>query len=222
MTAAIFLVYAFIHVALFVTSIALLYRRRTLSTVPLSLVTAGLAYDNAMIAVGGSLGVGQELMQLSVPRFFMHALATPMLLLAALGLIQRTSADWSHAQLAKVFSLTLVVLLIAVGFWSDMLMLELEPKSEGSILSYSNANSFPVAPIATIIALIAAGLVLWRNGGGTWVLLGTLTQLAVTFVGEAVVFAGNFGEVALLAALVWTDVTVRPKVPSLAEKSVGS
>lgn len=201
----IFILYAAGHLSLFVCAAWLLVSRRTLATVPLMIVTAGLVYDNAMLALGGSIGVGQQLEQLSVPRYFMHAVSTPLLILTALGLVQRTEAHWSFALPSIGLAVLIVVALVAFGFWTDMITLQLEPEQEGGIVSYGNANSIPVAPIATIIILFAAAAIIWWRGGGPILLVGAVIQFAAAATAEALVFAGNLGELALLAGLVWTD-----------------
>lgn len=177
---------------------------------PLLLVTAGLVYDNAMLAFGESLGFGQQLEQLSVPRYFLHAISTPLLILTALGFIQRTGAQWSTAKTTMVLVVLLVISLVVFGIWTDMVTLRLEAQQEEGLVSYGNASTIPVAPIATIVALIAAGLVVWRRGGGVALLLGALLEFAAAAMGGALVFAGNLGELALLAGLVWTDWKLDP------------
>ena len=210
MAALIFMLYALGHVGLFVSATILLVKRHGPATVPLILVTAGLVYDNTMLALGGSLGLGQQLEQLSIPRYFMHAVSTPLLLLTGLGLVQRSGLRWSHANAAKVRAILVILALVGLGFWGDMVNLQLEPQTEGGITSYGNANSVPIAPIVTIVLLIGAAVIVWRRGGGIWFLLGALVQLGSAFVGDALVFAGNFGELALLAGLVWTDWRLMP------------
>lgn len=205
MTPAIFLFYAVGHLGLFAAAIALLVTRGQAATVPLVLVTAGLVYDNAMLAFGGTIGFGQQLEQLSVPRYFMHAVSTPLLVLTALGLLQRAGPKWSRAPLTWGFATLLVIAMIGVGFWSDMWRLALEPQSEAGLVSYGNANSVPIAPMVTIVVLIVAGVVLWRHGAGPVLLAAALLQFAAAALGEALVFAGNLGELLLLAGLVWTD-----------------
>lgn len=52
MTPLIFLLYALGHLALFGWALSLLLRRSSPATVPLLIVTFGLVYDNALLAVG--------------------------------------------------------------------------------------------------------------------------------------------------------------------------
>lgn len=207
MTSTVFLLYALIHAALFAWALALLVRYRHAATVPLLIVTFGLIYDNAMLAAGGAIGHGELLERLSVPRFFMHAVGTPLLMLAALALMRRAGVKWARTSLAAIAIAGLTPAMIAVGFDADMIGLQLEAKSIAGVVSYGNAATSgpPIAPTVTIAILIAAGVGVWRHGGGPWLLLGSLVQLAAAMIGDAIVIAGNLGEVALLAGLVVTD-----------------
>jgi hypothetical protein len=49
----------------------------------------------------------------------------------------------------------------------------------------------------------------WRRGGGPVLLVATLVQFAAAMLGDALFFAGNLGELALLAGLIWTDWRLR-------------
>ena len=207
MNSLIFLIYALGHMALFVWALHLFLRYRHPATVPLLLVLFGLVYDNAVLAGGAFIGAGDVLEQLSVPRFFMHAFGTPLLILSALGLVRRVGAKWSFGAAAAATAVTLTVLMIAIGVYKDVVSLELAAKSAGDLISYGNAAAAgpPVAPIVTILALVGAGVIVARRGGGPWLLIGSLVQFTAAALGDAAVFIGNLGELALLAALVVTD-----------------
>lgn len=207
MISAFFLVYAVGHLLLFGIALALFVRHRHVSTVPLLVVTFGLVYDNLLLGTGGMLGHGEMLARLSIPRFFMHAVATPMLMLSALGLVQRSGARWADSPATIAAVSLLVVAMIAVGFHSDMVRLALEPRQAADLISYTNAAKAgpPVAPMVTIAVLLAAGALVWRRGAGLWLLAGSGVQFAAAAAGSAIAVAGNFGELALLAGLVATD-----------------
>ncbi len=51
------------------------------------LIILGLIYDNAIISVGASIGAGSYLKSLSMPRFILHDLLTPTLLLNGFALV---------------------------------------------------------------------------------------------------------------------------------------
>lgn len=206
-TSLIFLLYALGHLALFGWAMLLFLRHRHPATVPLLIVTFGLVYDNAMLAGGSLIGHGALLEQLSVPRFFMHAFGTPLLMLSALGLARRAGSKWAQSAVVAASIVLLTVAMIAVGVNADLVQLDLEAKSPAGVVSYGNAAAGgpPVAPIVTILVLIAAGIVIGRRGGGPWLLIGSLVQFAAAALGNAIVIAGNLGELALLAGLVMTD-----------------
>ena len=207
MISTVFLLYAFGHLVLFVLSLLAFRRWRQPATVPLLLVTAGLVYGNLMLALGGTIGFGPRLETLSVPRFFLHAVSTPLLMLTGLGLARRAGSRLAAMPLVGGLVVLLTLAMIAAGFHLDMLELRLEPQQEGDLVSYGNAAAagVPLAPVATIAVLILAGLETWRQGGGIWLLLGALLQLAAAALAGLAPVLGNLGELALLAGLVMTD-----------------
>lgn len=207
MNTLIFTCYALIHAALFVWTMRNFLRWREPATVPLLLVTAGLVYDNSMVAIGSFVGGGAMLAQLSVPRFFMHAMTTPLLILTALGMVQRTGAGWARKPFAIALVASLTVAMIIAGFGSDMVNLTLEAQHEGGLLSYGNANAggVPIAPTVTTLVLLAAGIIVWMKDKIAWLTLGSIGQFAAAALGGLFVALGNLGEVLLLAGLVATD-----------------
>lgn len=207
MTSLVFLLYAFSHLALFGWALLLLLRYRHVSTVPLLLVTFGLVYDNAILAGGNLVGHGDLLERLSVPRFFMHAFVSPLLMLSALGFMRRSNAKWSQSTTlaASVAALTLVM--VVLGVEADLVRLDLDAKRAGDVVSYGNAASAgpPVPALVTVAVLIAAGAFLWRQEGMPWLFLGAVFQFVAAALGDAIVIAGNLGELALLGGLLVTD-----------------
>lgn len=207
MNSLIFLLYALAHAALFAWAMWLLLRYRQPATVPLLIVAFGLVYDNLLLAGGGALGHGPLLEQLSVPRFFMHAFGTPLLMLSALGLARRAGANWTRASWVALLVGALTLAMIALGVQAELLDLQLEPKREGDLLSYGNASTDgpPIPALVTAGVLLVAGWLTWRGGAGPWLLIGTIAQFIAGALGNAIAVAGNLGELALLASLVATD-----------------
>lgn len=202
-----FLLYALAHIALFGWALRLFLQHRHPATVPLLIVLFGLIYDNAVLASGAWIGHGEILDRLSVPRFFMHAFGTPLLMLSALGLVRRSGADWARRGVVAGGLVAFTLAMIAVGVEADLLRLNLVAKEQAGVISYGNASTAgpPIAPVATIVVLIAAGMVVWRRNGGLWLLAGAVAQFVAAAIGDAIVIAGNLGELALLAGLIVTD-----------------
>ena len=202
-----FLLYALAHIALFGWALRLFLQHRHPATVPLLIVLFGLIYDNAVLAGGAWIGHGEVLERLSIPRFFMHAFGTPLLMLSALGLVRRSGADWARRGVVAGGLVAFTLAMIAVGVEADLLRLDLVAKEQAGVISYGNASTAgpPIAPVATIVVLIAAGMVVWRRNGGLWLLAGAVAQFVAAAIGDAIVIAGNLGELALLAGLIVTD-----------------
>jgi hypothetical protein len=207
MTSLVFLFYALAHLALFGWALRLFLLHRHPATVPLLLVAFGLIYDNAILAGGAWIGHGELLERLSVPRFFMHAFGTPLLMLSALGLVQRSGVAWARNVVVAAGVAALTLAMIAVGAEADLLRLDLVAKEAAGVVSYGNASTEgpPVAPSVTIVVLIVAGVMVWRSNGGPWLLAGALAQFVAAAIGDTIVIAGNLGELALLAGLLLTD-----------------
>jgi hypothetical protein len=205
-----FLAYALAHGALFVWALRLLLQHRHVDTVPVLIVLFGLVYDNAVLAGGTLIGHGGLLERLSIPRFFLHAFGTPLLMLSALGLVQRCGANWARSSGIAIGVTTLTLVMIAVGVAADLVGLHLVAKDSAGVVSYGNASAFaaPVAPLVTVLILLTAGVIVWRHSGGPWLLIGAIVQLLAGAISGAMMIVGNFGELALLAALIVTDARV--------------
>lgn len=167
----------------------------------LLLVLVGLVYDNVIIATGRFMGAGQFLEQLSVGRFYIHALLTPTLMIFGVGMLRAAGVSWAQSKWVHGLVCLVTTLLIGLGAYFDIWLLELEPKISGDLLRYTHAGGVKIPPIpaiVTIIFLMAAGGVLWAKVGEKWLFIGS----AVMFVAAALgmgewFFVGNFGEVAL-------------------------
>lgn len=207
MTSLVFLIYALAHTALFGWALRLFLQHRHPSSVPLLIILFGLIYDNAVLAGGAWIGHGELLERVSVPRFFLHAFGTPLLMLSAMGLVRRSGVTWVRSGLVVGGVAALTLAMIAVGVVADMLRLDLVAKDQAGVVSYGNASTMrpPIAPVVTIVVLIAAGVIVWWHKGGLWLLAGAVIQFVAAAIGDVIVIAGNLGELALLAGLIVTD-----------------
>ena len=217
MISIVFLLYALSHIALFRWALHLFLQHRHPATVPLLIVLFGLVYDNAVLAGGAWIGHGELLERLSVPRFFMHAFGTPLLMLSAVGLVQRSGVNWARSGMVVGGVAALTLAMIAVGVEADMLQLDLVAKDPAGVVSYGNASTVgpPIAPLVTIVILITAGVIVWWHNGGPWLLAGAVAQLAAAAIGDAIVIIGNLGELVLLAGLIVTDAKLSNSVEAI-------
>lgn len=62
------------------------------------IVVYGLAYDNLVVAAGGALGEGTLLKALNTPRFWVHALSTPAMMISAFGALRKTGSKFAQSK----------------------------------------------------------------------------------------------------------------------------
>lgn len=155
----------------------------TLSNV-LLLVIAGLVYDNAVLAMGSFIGEGNLLERLSYPRFYMHALFTPLLVLFSLSTLKRTGIQWAFKKWVGAIFYLITLCLILYELFIEMLGLSLSANWKYGVLSYSNAEASSGVPLMVVmvsIVLIISSLFVWRKQKWIWFFAAT----AIMFLGNA-------------------------------------
>ncbi|GHJ47995.1 hypothetical protein Cs7R123_53370 [Catellatospora sp. TT07R-123] len=174
-----------------------------------ALLCAGLAYDNTAVAIGRLLGFGQALEGVNAGRFWIHALLTPLLLVAAVLIGARLGVAVLARKAVRIGAVVLALALIALGAATDIVRLALAPATYADTLRYTNTATAgpPVPAIATIVALIAVGVLLWRRAATAWLLLGAVAMFVAAAAGFRHFWLGNLGELALQATVVATLAT---------------
>ncbi|WP_017585874.1 hypothetical protein [Nocardiopsis ganjiahuensis] len=176
-----------------------------------ALVTLGLVYDNGIVAVGRLVGEGALLEGLNHPRFLVHALVTPLLIIAAVGLARRAGAPWARPRWVHGAFCALATALIAYGLAFEVSGLELAAGREGDALRYTAVESSPPVPsIAAILVLVLVGSALLRRGG-VWMGVGAAVMFAAAAAPAVPLVLANLGEVALIVGLCVT--ATRPVAP---------
>ena len=177
-----------------------------------AVVCAGLAYDNLAVAAGRLIGYGDALRAVNAPRFWIHALLTPLLVLAGVALAARLGVRRAAGRAAAVTAGALALLLIVAGAVFDIVALRLEPESYADAQRYVNADAAgpPIPAIVTILVLIALGAAVWRTAGSPWLCLGAVAMFAAAAVGASHLWVGNLGELVLQAAVVATLLSPPP------------
>ncbi|MFE1233348.1 hypothetical protein [Streptomyces sp. NPDC058745] len=156
-----------------------------------------LAYDSAVVAAGALMGEGRALEALSVGRFVVHVLATPLVVPCAV-LALRTG----RAALLGAWSTAGV--LVVLGAATTLPGLHLRPRVWADTLRYADAEpgAFPVAAVLAIVVMLLIGLIAWIRRSTPWIALGALAVLAASAVAVAAPPLGNLGEALMLAGLV--------------------
>ncbi len=222
MSAILFPFYVLCHAAILVGALYLARVHKAPGAWLVAMIAAGLVYDNAIISLGTTIGIGPLLQTLSWPRFAMHALLTPFMMIAVTQMAVSGGIRWADTTPWRIVVWILVVSMIVLGAFEVLIGLETVPACFDGIIRYT-ANLYPShfcepnqevvhgsgPPIPSIIGNIltlVVGFALWRHNGWVWLMVGAL----VMFAAAAVPFSGfgmapgNGGEVILLFAYVVT------------------
>lgn len=207
MQTAIFLIMSVVHLVFLVMAVRLYGRTRSIYTGLTCLILFGLFYDNFIIGIGSFIGEGDFLLALNWPRFAIHALLTPLLILFALDIARRANLKWAHSSTVMLVFGVLTLLMIALGVYTDIIDLALELMKEGGTVRYVNGNAAgpPVPAIVTILVLIGVGIPIWRQSKWSLLCLGSLFMFVAAGAGASLPVVGNLGEVVLSGTIVKTD-----------------
>ena len=173
------------------------------------IVVYGLAYDNISIAMGAFLGEGSLTKALNAPRYWIHALFTPAMIIAAFGALRMTGSKFAQSKTWHIVVCVFATALIALGSYVDILNLNLVLQQEGGILKYVNDFEFmkgpPIPAVLTIVFVLAFGVVMWRNVKWPWLFVGSLIMFIAAPMASQPLFQ-NVGEIAFAAGLVTTQI----------------
>lgn len=183
-------------------------------------IAGALVYDNLIVSLGAAIGIGPTLEILSYPRFLLHAMGTPFMLVAATQIGAAGGIRWCESKTWQWVMWILVVGTMAEGFFAHVVGLEIFPACFDGIVRYT-ANLSPShfcfegqeavrgagPPIPAIVGNIVAAVVgffLWRNNGWGWLLVGALIMFAAAAIPMSVygMAPGNGGEAILMWAYV--------------------
>jgi hypothetical protein len=210
MLTAAYIGFALAQLALAVWAIVLFSRQRSLGAFTVALPIALLVWDNAVVALGATIGDGPLLIALSWPRFVGHALLTPIWILTAFEYARRVGAPSMRARGSLIAEWVLYLAMAALGFLKAVILLKFEPVSQGDLFYYTNGGGFPGPPIPAlvmVVVVIIAGYVVYRRAGWPWMLAGGIVMFvaAAVPISLAGFLVSNAGEVALSLALVGTE-----------------
>ncbi|MGW0788602.1 hypothetical protein ACWD04_10175 [Streptomyces sp. NPDC002911] len=184
-----------------------------LAAVP-TLVCSALVWDNGVIAVGTLTGAGSLLQTISVPRFALHALLTPFLVLWSLSAANHAGLRWARRRRVRGTAVGLTVLLVAAGVLHDIIGLSLRTERWAGTLRYVNDAASPTGPLPAIITglvVLSAGIVLWRCTGFAWLAITAAVMVAVSGAAAQIPALGNAGEVVLDVGLLLTVRQLSPR-----------
>ena len=94
-------------------------------------VLLGLVYDNLMLGLGSLAGESAVMEALSVPRYLMHALFTPLLIIFAALSADRLDVPGYRSRERLTLWGAVAFVAIWIGLISDLVNLHLEPRDAG-------------------------------------------------------------------------------------------
>ena len=193
------------EVALFVLVFRIWRQGRTVKvgeSVILLVILSGVVYDNTLLAFGGQwFGEGQTLEMLSYPRYLLHGLFTPLLIIFCALSADRFNIPGYRRR--ETLTLWGAVTFVAIwfGLIGDLINLEIGPGVTNGLLSYKYVGEAgpPIAEIATVMSMLIIGGAMQRYGRWPWVFVSALFMFVVAlfFIENGVV--ANLGELVLLS-----------------------
>lgn len=175
----------------------------------LLLVILALLYDNAILGLGKYIGEGEVLQSLSVVRYWLHALITPLLVLFAWRTLVNADVEWAKSNVVRWIAILLTLSLIIYDLAFEVWNIGLEPAWKNGVLSYqvvNNEGNLPIMIIGVSVVLFITSLFIWIKQRWPWCFIGILfmsiTPLLGTWLGSDAFH--NIGEFVLLQSLLAT------------------
>ena len=190
------------------------------------LLMVALPYDTGIVMLGGTIGQGDLLRALSVPRFNWFHLTAPLLLPIAGGIAWRAGFKWAQ----KNWVLGMLGLL-AFGFiLTDASKIfqapTLYPACFEDVVRYVTSvkpsqvctpgqagidvggGNMPLAGLAGMLLMLVVGGLLWWQRGWPWLVLGAVASAVVlslpnTPIGPLTTFYGDFLS---MGSILWTAI----------------
>jgi hypothetical protein len=217
----VFCLYSLAHFSTVVFAVRILRRYSAPGAAIIAVLSLGLVYDNGLIALGSSIGIGATLEMLSWPRFILHALVTPFMIIAIIQIAIAAGISWLNTRAAWTGIWVLTAAMIGYGTY-ELTILELQPACFGGITRYTSSASAtqfcfegqqslskggpPIPSILAVFLIMGFGIGVWRLQRWPWFSLGGVQMLLAAAVpfSQFGLLPGNGGEVILQFAFVAT------------------
>lgn len=209
MSGTLYIFYTLANLTLLIWGLTLWRRYRLASTLLIAAVIFGLVYDNLILAVGTQMDAGATLYALSVPRFWLHQLVLPWLILAAFDQARRAGIAWAQRPQSRMVAVAVSALVMVAGVLTRIVGVSWEPAVMDGVTRYV-AVGVAGPPLVSIVSIgfgTVVGFFLWRKLGWPWI---ALTGVLV-FIGEGIPVEavkrvlGSGAEVLFMAAMLALD-----------------
>jgi len=231
MSVFLFPAYATAHICLLIWTLLIWQRHRSPGALIVAILAAGLWYDNSIIAIGNSIGQGMQLETLSWPRFGLHAVVTPFMIIAVRRIAATAGIDALRSMAWRLGTWIVAATMVLYGVFVDLVGLQLQPACFDGILRYTSSASPaqfcspdqvslpshgpPIPSIAVDLFVIGMGVWLWRRTGWPWLFAGGIAMFIAASVPTSKygLSASNFGEVLLTLSIVATIARFPARTP---------
>lgn len=177
-------------------------------TLALFAVIFGLVYDNFALGLGRFVGEGEMLKALNAPRYWIHALFTPLMIIFAWYVAKRAGLGWAQKIGGYALFGTLTLIMIGIGVNEDILKLELGFAQESDVLRYRNLSTKgpPIPAIVAILTMVIVGVLLAWKKKWPWLAIGAILMFVFT-AGDRMLpdIFTNIGEISLALGALATD-----------------
>ena len=163
-------------------------------------VIAGLFYDNIVLGLGNLVGEGNTLRALSVPRYWIHAIGTPLMIPLALEIGKRCGLSWAGRRSRQWAAFTAALILF--GLDHDGIHQKLAFTTAGGVSRYANeaVTGPPVASVAVIAVVMTVAIMIWHRGRSSTMAVCSLIMLIGAAIGATLPLIGNLVEVFFVIA----------------------
>ena len=208
MDSYIFSLFVFAYIVLLIW---LLWKHAKTASLIVVFVILALIYDNAILAAGDFMGEGKLLETLSIPRFWLHALFTPLLIIFSYFILVEAGILFALKTWVAILYTIATIVAILAEYVVMLKELSLKVTDEYGVISYTSAaesSGPPIMIIIVIAALVVTAIVLvwkrkwwWMLGG---ILLMGISSAITPFVESNAVT--NLSELCLVVSLVATAI----------------
>ncbi|MFZ1771775.1 MAG: hypothetical protein WAU00_21365 [Caldilinea sp.] len=176
--------YTLLYFLLLIWGLRLWLAASRLSTALLLAVTFGVFYDNLILALGNVIGASALLWGLSLPRFLLHQLLLPWLILAMVDLARQAGHPWTQSRVAWWGGVLASALVMLAGAATRLAGLTLEPAVLDGVMRYVavGVSGPPIVSIVSVGFAGIAGIAFWRHDAWPWITLAVL----LAFFGEII------------------------------------
>ncbi|MUK90541.1 hypothetical protein GMD78_19475 [Ornithinibacillus sp. L9] len=210
MDAFIYISFFAIYICIFIFGIRIAIREQwPIRAYTIFIVIIGLLYDNGILALGRYVGEGTMLEILHLARYWLHAFATPLLVIFAWDLLINSHVNWVKKQWVKYSFLLFTIGLILLELVTVVFKISLKPSWQYGVINYENIDPSGDSPFMIIIVstvLAITSIIIWRKQKWIWLfnavlLMGIASAVKLPIESNAVT---NLAELILIIALLAT------------------